>query len=201
MVSKPSSFHYIFRDSLIHKCQVITAYTSACKVQFVPMYPYKYLKIRSILCCVLSYVVLVLICPCTDRFENLLAPVVYYSWLKFLKGSFHDCNCHPMKIWQIIINYTWTLETFRIVCQNEIYAVWIFSISIASWFLNKTFKVSSPPEVFYKKGVLGNFTKFTGKTPVPESFLHKVAGLMLLEVICITENRHITIIHAYIEIT
>ena len=26
-----------------------------------------------------------------------------------------------------------------------------------------------PPEVFYKKGVLKNFTKFTRKKPVPES--------------------------------
>ena len=45
---------------------------------------------------------------------------------------------------------------------------------------------SSRPEVFCKKGVLRNFTKFTGKhlcqslilkTPVPESHFNKVAGL------------------------
>ena len=65
-----------------------------------------------------------------------------------------------MKLWQACLNYTWALETFRIVRQNEIYAGWIFRIFIAFWFLNKTF-----------------------------------------EVMRITENRHITIIHAYIEIT
>ena len=34
-----------------------------------------------------------------------------------------------------------------------------------------------PPEVFYKKGVLGNFTEFTGKHPCQSLFSNKVAGL------------------------
>ena len=33
------------------------------------------------------------------------------------------------------------------------------------------------PEVLSKKTVLRNFAKFTGKTPVPESFFYKFAGL------------------------
>ena len=38
---------------------------------------------------------------------------------------------------------------------------------------------SSRPEVFCKKGVLRNFTKFTRKTPVPYLLFNKVAGLSL----------------------
>ena len=36
---------------------------------------------------------------------------------------------------------------------------------------------SSRPEVFYKKGVLRNFTKFTGKHLRQSLFFNKVAGL------------------------
>ena len=36
---------------------------------------------------------------------------------------------------------------------------------------------SSRPEVFCKKGVLTNFTKFAGNSPVPESLFNKVADL------------------------
>ena len=34
-----------------------------------------------------------------------------------------------------------------------------------------------PPEVFWKKGVLKNFTKFTGKNLCQNLFFNKVAGL------------------------
>ena len=34
---------------------------------------------------------------------------------------------------------------------------------------------SSRPEVFCRKGAFENFTKFPGKTPVPELFLNKIA--------------------------
>ena len=34
---------------------------------------------------------------------------------------------------------------------------------------------SSRTEVFCKKGILRNFAKFTGKTPVPDLFFNKVA--------------------------
>ena len=37
---------------------------------------------------------------------------------------------------------------------------------------------SSPPEVFYKKGVLRNFKKFTGKQLCQSLFFNKVAGLV-----------------------
>ena len=36
---------------------------------------------------------------------------------------------------------------------------------------------SSRPEVFYKKGVLRNFSKFTGKLLCQSLFFNKVAGL------------------------
>ena len=35
-----------------------------------------------------------------------------------------------------------------------------------------------PPGVFYKKGVLRNIAKFTGKHPFQSLFFNKVAGLM-----------------------
>ena len=38
-------------------------------------------------------------------------------------------------------------------------------------------KRNSRPEVFYKKGVLGNFTKFTGKHLCQSLSLNKVSGL------------------------
>ena len=53
------------------------AYTSACKVHTDPMYPYKYLKIRSILCCYFRkqyLTIFVLIRPYIDRFENFYSP-------------------------------------------------------------------------------------------------------------------------------
>ena len=53
------------------------AYTSACKVHTDPMYPCKYLKIRSILCCYFwkKYLtILVLFCSYIDRFENFDSP-------------------------------------------------------------------------------------------------------------------------------
>ena len=37
-----------------------------------------------------------------------------------------------------------------------------------------------PPEVFYKKGVLKNFAKFTGKHLCQSLFFNKVAGLSFL---------------------
>ena len=41
----------------------------------------------------------------------------------------------------------------------------------------KTTTQKQPPEVFYKKGVLKNFTKFTGKHLCQSLFFNKVAGL------------------------
>ena len=38
--------------------------------------------------------------------------------------------------------------------------------------------LKQPPEFFCKKGVFTNFTKFTGKKPVPEPLFNKVAGLI-----------------------
>ena len=40
---------------------------------------------------------------------------------------------------------------------------------------------SSRPKVFYKKGVLKNFTKFTGKHLCQRLFFNKVAGLRLYQ--------------------
>ena len=39
------------------------------------------------------------------------------------------------------------------------------------------YREKQPPEVFYKKGVLGNFAKFTGKHMCRSFFLNSAAGL------------------------
>ena len=44
-------------------------------------------------------------------------------------------------------------------------------------FLNIFFLQKQPPEVFYKKGVLRNFTKFAGKHQCQSLFFNKVAGV------------------------
>ena len=46
-------------------------------------------------------------------------------------------------------------------------------------FNQKTHLPKQPPEVFYKKGVLNNFVKFTGKQQCQSLFFNKVAGLRL----------------------
>ena len=42
---------------------------------------------------------------------------------------------------------------------------------------NQTVTQKQPPEVFYKKGILRNFAKFTGKRLCQRLFFNKVAGL------------------------
>ena len=42
---------------------------------------------------------------------------------------------------------------------------------------NSSNNQKQPPQVFYKKGILNNFTKFTGKRLCQGLFLHKIAGL------------------------
>ena len=67
------------------------AYTSACKVHTCPIYPCKYLQIRSIECCYFRkqyLTVLVLIRPYIDCFENVYISSLYYSWFNFLKVVF-----------------------------------------------------------------------------------------------------------------
>ena len=49
-----------------------------------------------------------------------------------------------------------------------------FNQSISRWI----FFQKQPPEVFYKKGVLRNFAKFTGKHLRQSLFFNKVTGLM-----------------------
>ena len=60
---------------------------------------------------------------------------------------------------------------------------------IQSLFLNQSgnqfslYRQKQPPEVFYKKGVLRNFAKFTGKYLCQSLFFNKVAGLRSLTLI------------------
>ena len=57
------------------------------------------------------------------------------------------------------------METFRIVRQNVIYAGWIFRISIACWFLNKTFEVTC-----IQKSVISLLSMPTLKSPKTMKF-------------------------------
>ena len=45
-----------------------------------------------------------------------------------------------------------------------------------------------PPEVFYKKGVLENFVKFTRKHLCQSFFFNKVAGLSVKSAACISDT-------------
>ena len=55
------------------------------------------------------------------------------------------------------------------------------SVEVIYWviFPCKSIHRSSYPEVFYKKGVLKNLTKFTGKHLCQSLFFNNVAGLQL----------------------
>ena len=59
---------------------------------------------------------------------------------------------------------------------NVIAPLQLISIILIFWLLRLNYR-SSRPEVFCKKGVLRNFTKFAGKHLCQSSFFHKVAGL------------------------
>ena len=53
------------------------------------------------------------------------------------------------------------------------------NVAKTSWF-NKLLELtvrSSRPDVFFKRGVLGNLAKFTGKQLFQSLYLNKVAGL------------------------
>ena len=75
----------------------------------------------------------------------------------------------------IIIKKLSSEDSVRQMCENKIYTE---LKDPKEDFLNKIYK-SSCPEVFCKKGVLRNFTKFTGKHLCQSLFFNKVAGLRL----------------------
>ena len=52
-----------------------------------------------------------------------------------------------------------------------------FSVDHISSFHHRWFYRSSLPDVFFKKGVLRNYTKFTGKHMCQSLYFNKVAGL------------------------
>ena len=52
----------------------------------------------------------------------------------------------------------------------------IFDLIKGPIVLHNKYRSSPPPEVFYKKGVLINFTNFTGKHLCQSLFFNKVAG-------------------------
>ena len=82
-------------------------------------------------------------------------------------------GCKNLLIWfNILIQTYLTIVTKRNNCCNRI----VLFIK-KKLFLKKSASRNSHPEVFYKKGVLRNFEKFTGKHLCQSLFFNKVAGL------------------------
>ena len=67
-------------------------------------------------------------------------------------------------------------DHFGTLCIKRLrHAVITLSSVITS---NSIYAQKQPPEVFYKKGVLGNFTKFTGKHLCQGLFFNKVVKVL-----------------------
>ena len=80
-------------------------------------------------------------------------------------------GCKNLLIWfNILIQTYLTIVTKRNNCCNRI----VLFIK-KKLFLKKSASRNSHPEVFYKKGVLRNFEKFTGKHLCQSLFFDKVA--------------------------
>ena len=96
-----------------------------------------------------------------------------------------------------VLFFSWSLEkllrsvTFVLLCISEMAKCKDFNFSSHTYdahfeqkfvhrFVPQTQSRSSRPDVFYKKGVLRNLAKFTGKQLCQGLFFNKVAGLRLL---------------------
>ena len=79
---------------------------------------------------------------------------------------------------------SWIIRNTYILYQITYYLYW-YSLSIFkllnNWCIRNNMQ-KQPPEVFYKKVVLKNFTKFTGKTCAEVFFLIKLQPCGLTEV-------------------
>ena len=64
--------------------------------------------------------------------------------------------------------------------SDRVAKIFAKSINELVWFISHNLYRSIHPEVFYKKGVLRNFAKFTGKHLCQSLSFNKVAGLLLL---------------------
>ena len=81
-------------------------------------------------------------------------------WLR--KTNFQCVNCS---------SYTYKINVFIIIKP------WMFFTCLLVWKLSIFNRQKQPPEVFYKKGVLENFAKFTGKHLSQSLFCKEVAAL------------------------
>ena len=86
------------------------------------------------------------------------------TWKKIVTQSVH-LEEHCAKI-----ETTFQLFYARLFLTNLVFE---FNIVLIGIFFQK-----QPPEVFYKKGVLRNFVKLTGKHLCQSIFFNKVAGLI-----------------------
>ena len=76
-----------------------------------------------------------------------------------------------LQIFYIKCNYS---SNHFYICHLNRYALWF---KVRLFIIEIILKSSSCPEVFFKKGVLKNFAKFTGKNLCQSLFFNKVAGL------------------------
>ena len=98
-----------------------------------------------------------------NRFHTLL--VFLHCWLSMSKCSLGKC---------IILRSKFSIFNYNIFFFWKRSSHW-WHVSVTEKMQCKVQK--QPPKVFYKKGVLRNFAKFTGKQLCQSFFLNKVAGL------------------------
>ena len=104
---------------------------------------------------------------CWLKNKMLLAPIFGFDTIIFTKGKFTG---H-----ELVVCYE---KHFRIKFLDEtVYRINSEQIFAFRKLRGVEINRSSRPEVFCKKGVLRNFTKFTGKHLCQSLFFNKVAGL------------------------
>ena len=90
------------------------------------------------------------------------------------KDTFHAVL--PLRVLLKTICFYFIIHIYS--CHHSL-LIWLDVPIFRLWLLKSVvcYKKKQPPEVFYKKGVLKNFAKFTGKYLSQSLFLNKVAGL------------------------
>ena len=107
------------------------------------------------------------LCLVSSHIRNYCTVFFFFSSPKISMSP----GCKNLLIWfNILIQTYLTIVTKRNNCCNRI----VLFIK-KKLFLKKSTSRNSHPEVFYKKGVLRNFEKFTGKHLCQSLFFDKVA--------------------------
>ena len=97
--------------------------------------------------------------------------------IEFLLNTYCKVNSLFLKK----VSYTllfWLGDWWRLLINLHSFLFIVTSVLKYSWSISEAATGSAvPPELFYKKGVLKNFTKFTAKHLCQSLFCNKVAGL------------------------